>query len=105
LQQETESLEHAPEHSHVAGNTNGKERAALLEKENERLKSDLATIPELLDRKNTLEQALGSTNMIAESIEAQSNRIQQAIKRTRRELQEIYTQEKKRQALEKQRKR
>jgi hypothetical protein len=56
LQTETESLEHAPEHSHAIDSTSA--RVALLEKENERLRSDLAMLPELQARKNALEQGL-----------------------------------------------
>lgn len=66
-------------------------RIALLQKENERLKSDLNDIPQLISKKENLERdAAGRHAVSNDSLNVQSNRIQQAIDRSKRELKEIH---------------
>lgn len=66
-------------------------RVARLQKENERLKSDLGEIPQLTSKKATLEtEAAGQHAANADWVNVQSNRIQQAIDRSKQELKEIH---------------
>jgi len=66
------------------------EKAALLQKENERLKSDLKMIPGLISKKQEVETEIADQQpRNIEVLNTQSNRIQRAIEQNKKELREL----------------